>query len=173
MEDQDILLKAGNGLFSLRVAGVLEHNGKILVHRFANGREFSFPGGHVQFGETSEQALIREYREEIKAQIKPGRLLWIQENFWKLDGRDCHQIAFYYQIKLEGEPPCPLDGSFYATDTMMGKTYPLEFVWLDLSDLKNVTLYPEFAAERLLNPADHTEHFLTVSPAFTFPKTGE
>lgn len=37
---------------------------------------FCFPGGHIEGDETEEQALIREMREELDAQVRPIRRVW-------------------------------------------------------------------------------------------------
>lgn len=52
------------------VNAILLQNGKILLARRSAHRQtyadcWSFPGGHVEFGETQEQALNRELREEL------------------------------------------------------------------------------------------------------------
>ena len=45
--------------------------GKILVHEsIKSWKGLSFPGGHVEFGETNEETLICEFEEQISADIK-------------------------------------------------------------------------------------------------------
>ena len=62
---------------------------------------FCFPGGAMEAGETEEQALVRELREELAAEIRPLRRLWqsqtpagVELNWWHaaLDNPD-HLIA--------------------------------------------------------------------------------
>src|SRR5436309_1462601 len=52
------------------VNGLLLRNGTVLLARRSAGRQaypnrWSFPGGHVEAGESLDDALIRELREEI------------------------------------------------------------------------------------------------------------
>ena len=58
------------------VAALIEHEGKILACQRARGQRFElmweFPGGKVETGETLEQALVRELREELDINAKIG-----------------------------------------------------------------------------------------------------
>ena len=67
----------------LTVAAVVEHDNKyLLVEERAMGRRvFSQPGGHIEAGESPEQALVRETLEEtgctVACQDLIGVYLWI------------------------------------------------------------------------------------------------
>jgi 8-oxo-dGTP diphosphatase len=58
------------------VAGLIEVGGKILVCQRRRGDTFElmweFPGGKVQRGETPEEALVRELREELGVEAVVG-----------------------------------------------------------------------------------------------------
>ena len=67
----------------LTVAAVVENDGKyLLVEEYAMGRRvFSQPGGHIEAGESPEQAVVRETLEEtgctVACQDLIGVYLWI------------------------------------------------------------------------------------------------
>ncbi|MCG5030142.1 (deoxy)nucleoside triphosphate pyrophosphohydrolase [Mesosutterella sp. OilRF-GAM-744-9] len=60
------------------VAAIIHHEGKILATQrgygdFKDGWEF--PGGKVEPGETPQEAIVREIREELEVTIRPERLV--------------------------------------------------------------------------------------------------
>lgn len=160
MNNEDLLLKTNSGIFSYRIAGVLIRDGKVLIQHELGKTEYFFPGGHVSFGEVSEESLKREIKEEIGADISIERLLWIQENFWKWGASDCHQICLYYLIKLCDETQIPLDGNFTFKSQLDNEMNKLESSWIEMSKLKDLNLYPIFAKEKVLNLSNNIEHFV-------------
>lgn len=60
------------------VAAIIHHEGKILATQrgygdFKDGWEF--PGGKVEKGESPEEAIVREIKEELDVVIKPEKLV--------------------------------------------------------------------------------------------------
>ena len=109
--------------------------------------------------ETTEEALKREFLEEIDAVIGVDRLLAVQENFFMWGSKPCHQVHFYYQIHLE-EENIPLEGEFPVCDQLGDLRVDLDFVWVPLEELKNISVYPH-ELEKLLHKREGVMHFVS------------
>lgn len=79
---KDIIFNTDEYVFSYRAAGLLLHNGIVLLQRPKNETGYAIPGGHVALGETNEETLVREFKEEINADIKVDTLKWVGELFF-------------------------------------------------------------------------------------------
>ena len=160
MQNKDILFREEDGVFSYRVAGVLIRDKKILLHRFEEDPGYAFPGGHVNYGEESAQGLIREFKEEINADILPVRLLWVGENFFPWDRRLCHQLCLYYQVQLQNAGQLPQGDEFLAMEQLDGQQFRLKYSWVPLDDLDAISIYPTNAKAFLQNPSQEVRHFV-------------
>ena len=99
----EIINQYGNQL-RVRVCGICVQQGSILLvnHSGMNesGEFWSPPGGGLQFGETIEDCLKREFLEETNTVISVGKFLKINE-FVK---PPLHAIELFYEVKiLSGE----------------------------------------------------------------------
>jgi ADP-ribose pyrophosphatase YjhB (NUDIX family) len=71
----------------------------LLVSEHANpdGELFHRPlGGHVEFGEHAEDALRREFLEEIGQALADVRLLGVVENIFRWGAELAHEVVFLY-----------------------------------------------------------------------------
>ena len=75
-----VRLNAGSQRFNYRIAGLGFRDGHVLVHRAVHEPFWTFPGGRAEFGETAEQTLKREMKEELDSDVEVIRLLWFVEN---------------------------------------------------------------------------------------------
>lgn len=157
---KDILFKMNEFIFSYRVAGVLIRDNKILLQKPKNDDGYSIPGGHVNFGETTPEALIREFREEINADIKIEKLILVGENFFPWGNRSCQQISMYYTVTLCNEHQIPLDGTFVAKDDLGNKRIDLDFSWISLSEIHNITVYPTNIKNDLISLPEQIKYFV-------------
>lgn len=157
---KDILFREPDFVFSYRVGGIAVEDGKILLQRPPRD-DYAIIGGHVEAMETAEEALIREYREELHADIKVENLLAVGEIFFPWGGRPCHQICFYYRVRILGDA-VPRDGVFHGYDELAGERYDLDYCWVPLRDLENgAKVYPLELIPHLLNIPEYPVHFVS------------
>lgn len=130
----------------------------MLVQRENGGAEYALPGGHVKIGETSEEALIREYKEETGANISCSRLIWVEETFWKWGNRNAHTLAFYYLINLKNKSDIDIPNGCLQSHK---DNCNVLLEWVLTDELKNLTIYPAFVKEKINNLPDNIEHFIS------------
>ena len=65
------------------VTGIVIHDGQVLLarHTYGNGKGMLIvPGGYVEYGETPQDALVREYKEEANITVKPCDIIAVRFN---------------------------------------------------------------------------------------------
>ncbi len=82
--------------------GVVRKGDTILVEKgydpTKDERFFRPVGGGVEFGERSRDAVVRELREELGAEVVNPRLLGVLENIFTFDGEPGHEAVFVYEV---------------------------------------------------------------------------
>lgn len=151
----DWLFEMDNNICHVRVAGLLLRGNKVLVQKIKNKNEYALLGGHLKFGETTEEALVREYQEEIGVKIICKHLLWTEENFWKWNGKDAHNISFYYLIDLYEGTIIP-DGFTPLIDNCN-----VVFGWVSIEELKDINIYPQFLKKEVHRLGECPKHFIS------------
>lgn len=76
-------MDSGNTNWGQSVTGVVIHNGKVLLARHtydAGIGKLILPGGYVDYNETPQAALVREYLEETGVTVKPESIIGIRFN---------------------------------------------------------------------------------------------
>ena len=161
--NRDILFREDGFVFSLRTAGILIHDGKILLQRPKND-DYAYIGGHVTAFESTEEALVREFREEIHADVAVEKLIAIGEIFFPWGSRMCHQIGMYYLIRLTDPSQIPLEGIFHGYDELDNERIDLDFCWIPLEQFAKETVYPTELTPHIRCGADGLLHFVSRQP---------
>ena len=82
--------------------GVCVKDGKVLLC-YPKDRSYSYlPGGHIEFGETGREALVREMKEETGLDATAGDLLGVVESSFVQKGERHCEINLIYEMSLGG-----------------------------------------------------------------------
>ncbi len=160
VEDLRICMKfKPKRLFQMRVAGLAFRNGHVLVHRATHEKFWTFPGGRAEMGEQSMETLSREMVEELGVDVSVERLLWVVENFFRYEGKDWHELGFYYLMELPESFPFDEDEIVHRVQD--GKN-PLEFRWVKATKhaLTALDIPPYFIAGEIENLPTSTQHIV-------------
>jgi ADP-ribose pyrophosphatase YjhB (NUDIX family) len=96
-------------------------------------------GGGVEFGETAEQALHREFTEELGCALQNVRFLQIYENIFEYQGEKKHEITFLFSADVE-EKITKVD-KIKILDSKTEKY--AEWVSVDVIKKEGVRVFPE------------------------------
>ena len=161
---RDIFFDHGNARFSYRISALIVQNGRALLQCPVGTSDYAFIGGHVSFGETAKDTLVREIREEIHTDATIGDLAAVGEVYidWGRcpDGtpRHCHSISLYFYTTVD-ESQLPAKDRFFGYDEAGGERFSLEYIWVPLEKLAKMTVYPPEAAQHLLSGSKDVLHF--------------
>ncbi len=121
---------------------LFRHEGRILVGEGYDGvkqEAFLRPiGGSVEFGETAEDALRREIREELQAEVTGLVRLGVLENIFTWEGTPGHEVVAVYDAHF-------VDPTFYEMDRLPlhEDVWGSEARWISLADRPPIPLYPD------------------------------
>ena len=141
----DITIDVDDYKLNVRAAGVMTHNGKVLVHRNVNSDHYALIGGRVEIGENSEDTIKREIKEELGKEIEITGYISTIENFFEIKGSKYHEIMFVYGIEFINEEDKKID---YVMKNIEGKDY-LQYEWIELDRIEEYTLLPKVLKEVL------------------------
>lgn len=153
---QDMCVPCDEGILNIRVGAIILKDGKVLMVGNERANYLYSVGGRIKFGETAEEAVVREVFEETGVKMEIDRFGFVQENYFHGDaptnfGKLIYEIAFYFYMKVPADFS-PIGNSF--TDDNCEEF--LEWVSLD----EEVKMYPAFFKTELKNITDTVKHFV-------------
>lgn len=160
----DLLFKNENLIFSYRTTGILKYNNQILFQKPKNESGLSLPGGHVMSMEFSQDALKREFKEELGIHINIDSLCAVGEIYFSWNERPCHQLNLYYLVSISDEEYNSFftKEKLYAKDSAGKDRFDLEFVWIPIKKIAETTIYPQEIKTLLSNSSHSFMHFTSV-----------
>ena len=154
---EDLLFREEEFVFSCRVGGVLVRDGKALLQRHRG--DYALVGGHVSALEETKTALTREFREELRVDVRVGRLLAVGELFFPWGDKPCHQLFLAFAAEL-ADPGELTEEVFRGWDELGGERFDLEYCWVPLAELDRIPLYPPQMKPVLRGECREVLHFV-------------
>ena len=153
---KDMCVACDKGILNIRVGAIIMKEGKLLMVGNDLADYLYSVGGRIKFGETAEEAIVREVLEETGVKMEIDRLGFVHENYFYGDspaklGKLTYEISFYFYMKVP-DTFAPVSESFTEDQS---KEY-LRWVSFD----EDIKMYPEFFRTELKNPADTVKHIM-------------
>lgn len=154
--NKDMCVACDDGILNIRVGAIIMKDGKILMVGNERANYFYSVGGRIKFGETAEEAIVREVFEETGVKMEIERLGFVHENYFYGDapsnlGKLIYEISFFFYMKVPSDF-APISESF----TEDNSKEHLKWVSLD----ENIKMYPECFRTELKYPTDTVKHFI-------------
>lgn len=156
--NQDIKLSTEKYKFKFRVSGILILENKILMVKINNNNFYCLPGGHVELMENTKSAVVREFKEETKIDVKVEKLLYLTENFFKGNLGETHELGFYYLLKPKEKIE---QKDFKLVEKDKDGNVTLDFKWLPIENLDNSK--PDFLRHELNKKSKKFKHLVILN----------
>ena len=132
MRQKDFRTKIDSTVFGVRATALIVKDNRLFVIEDEGGCYTI--GGAIQVNETTEDAVVREVKEELGVTSTVGPLAFVVENRFEQAGIHYHNIEFHYLVDLLEEAPL----------VMQEDTKSLPCRWIPLNQLHTFPLKPAF-----------------------------
>lgn len=133
---------------NVRSGIIIIKDNKILLHKNDNKDNYCLPGGGVKFLESSEEAIIREIKEEVNLDIKVEEFVTTIESIFEKDGIKFHEIYFIYKGSFIND----IDTNKIIKN-IEGK--PIKYGFVDLDKIDDYYILPVIIKDIIKNKKSH------------------
>ncbi len=156
-EALDLCVPVGDGFLNVRVGAIIQKNGKVLMVTNEDVDYFYSVGGRIRLGESMEDAVRREVREETGREMEVESLGFVHEDFFIGDsmakqGKLIHELAFYFYMKT----PADFEPDW---ESLRAEGRGEHLAWVSPDTEK--TIFPPFYRTELENPVPCVRHVVT------------
>lgn len=107
-------------------AAIFNARGEILLQKRRDVDQWCIISGHVEYGETVKDAMLREVLEETNTRASIRRLIGvysspISQTYYYAD-RSVQYVTSYFEVQLDDDPDC----SFSNSETRELKFFPVD-----------------------------------------------
>lgn len=114
-------------------AAIFNEKGDVLLQKRSDVNRWGLISGHVEFGESVEEAILREVREEINMRGEIVRLIGVYSSpasqTYHGPEKTVQYVTTYFEIRLAGDP----DLTFANSETLDLKFFPKDNLPADLA----------------------------------------
>lgn len=124
--------------------GIIIKDKKILLIQRVryNSKYYTIPGGTIEKGETKEETLIREIKEETNCEVE------IEKYLFSTKSKESGKINYFFECKfISGVPELRTDSVEFTRQNKNNKYNP---DWLTLDNIYKIKLFPTEVKDYLL-----------------------
>lgn len=119
------------------VRAIIENEGYILLCKHLKKSHFFLPGGHIEEGESPEQALARELFEEIGRSVEIKTFITeVTNSFWE-GGEEREEVFYVYKVLLD------------SYDKIKSKEDHIAYEWIPIEGLEEIDFKPQKALSEI------------------------
>ena len=122
--------------------GICVKDGHVLVCRNRKVGNLYFPGGHIEFGETGAEALVREVREEMGVESSAREFLGCCEHRFDQHGKPHAEINLVYALEIPSLAP---------DEAVPSQEDWIAFEWMPVGELAGSAVEPAVLRGRVLD----------------------
>ena len=152
----DMCARTDDGVINIRVGAIIVRDERVLMVKNARDAWYYSVGGRIKFGETAEQAVVREVFEETGVKMQVDRLGFISESYFHGTIGDpverlIYEPCFYFYMRVP-------DGFEIRSASLTSDGLEERLEWIPFDTTK--TIYPAFFKTELKSPGQGVKHIV-------------